>query len=64
MKQPLFNVGDKVLHVAKGKVGKIVDRHFDGHEQRYYVLHSGWTWSVSESGLDSENAKRRPIENQ
>lgn len=62
--KPLFEIGDKALHVAKGKVGKIVDRFFDGQEQRYYIIHSGWTWSVPEAGLDSAKYLSRYQEKQ
>ena len=38
-------VGQKVTHLSKNKVGKIL-AVIGGEENRYYVQHSGQVWSV------------------
>lgn len=53
MKKAKYSVGDKVYHTTKQKYGTVVEEGFwdDDSEYRYYVNHSGYTWSVPERCL-------------
>ncbi len=60
----MFNIGDKVFHTSKGKYGIIVpcsdkddNRFYNGYEYCYYVAHSNYIWSVSESFLREVGSK-------
>lgn len=60
--RPLYKVGDIVYHGnSKCKVTKIVNQDdysdFKHQGYRYYVVHSGHTWSVPELSLNS-----RPVD--
>lgn len=58
----LFQDGEKVVHLSKGKAGKVIT-FIGGEDQRYYIEHSGYTWSVPERGLDSKKAILAPNDN-
>jgi NADPH-dependent curcumin reductase CurA len=50
---PLFKLDETVIHLSKGKTGKVIG-FIGGEECRYYVNHSGFTWSVPQKDLDSK----------
>lgn len=52
MRDAVFHVEQKVFHKTKGKVG-VVTRVFicPVIGIRYYIWHSGFTWSVPEASL-------------
>lgn len=64
MGKPLFSVSETVWHVSKRKRGVVQAAWQDGEQWRYYVYHSGWTWSVPQSALDSVLPVSRTTANQ
>lgn len=58
--KPLYQIGDIVFHTTKQKLGLVKAVFQDGAGHRYYVNHSGFTWSVPETSLDSKNIHFRP----
>ena len=55
----LYKVGDRVWHKSKQQYGVITSVFSMGEEPRYYVRHSGFTWSVPEGALDSKKPEIR-----
>jgi len=58
----LFQVGDVVVHLgSKNHQGRVLDAWHDGLEWRYYVQHSGFTWSVPQPSLKrAKPSRQRP----
>ncbi len=54
MNKPLYSVNDRLVHEVKGAACKVMSVFRSGPSYRYYVNHSGWTWSVPETGLLTE----------
>ena len=58
--KPKYSVGTKIYHVTSRKWG-VIEQVFESdfgdgtfYEWRYYVRHSGWTWSVPERCLTAK----------
>lgn len=67
-KPPKYSIGTKVKHIVKNKWGTVVDVFESDDtkkliEYRYYVKHSGYVWSIPESGLE-QSCKQAQTSNQ
>lgn len=61
--KPLFKVGDTVFHVGPKRYAKVEEAFWGLDGWRYYVRHSGHTWSVPEGSLDDRLMEKWPEEN-
>ena len=59
----LYQPGEQVVHTSKKKLGKIVE-FIGGDENRYYVQHSGWLWSVPQKYLELPRKKNNKLQGQ
>lgn len=57
----LFQIGDTVYHKTKQKYGVVKDVFQSGDSYRYYVQHSGWTWSVPQECLNKKTPHKTSI---